>query len=39
MLWGGGRHTSTGAITGIRFLMESGNIASGRFSLYGLKKS
>lgn len=27
------------AITGIRFLMSSGNIASGRFSLYGYKKS
>lgn len=36
---GGGRYNTAGAITAIRFLMTSGNIASGRFSLYGLKKS
>lgn len=36
---GGGRYNTAGAITGIRFLMTSGNIASGRFSLYGVKKS
>jgi hypothetical protein len=37
--WGGGRFDTVGAISAIRFLMETGNIASGRFSLYGLKKS
>jgi len=33
-MWKGG----TGPITGIRFLFESGNISSGRFTLYGLLK-
>jgi hypothetical protein len=36
---GGGRRDTAGAVTGIRFFMSSGDIASGRFSLYGLKKS
>lgn len=37
---GGGSHTSdTGALTGVRFAMSSGNIASGSFRLYGIKKS
>jgi hypothetical protein len=30
---------STAAVTGIRFLMESGNIASGTFRLYGIANS
>ncbi len=37
--WGGGRYNTAGAITAIRFLPETGTFASGRFSLYGLKKS
>lgn len=36
---GGGRYATAGAITGIRWMFESGNIASGRFSLYGLRKA
>lgn len=36
---GSGRYNTAGAITGIRFLASAGNITSGRFSLYGLKKS
>jgi hypothetical protein len=36
---GGGMYATVGAITGIRFLFESGNIASGTFALYGYKKS
>jgi hypothetical protein len=35
---GGGCWTQGTAITAIRFMMESGNITSGRFSLYGLTK-
>lgn len=38
-MWGGGGYEVDEAITAIRFLMSSGNIASGRFSLYGLKKA
>lgn len=34
-----GRYNTAGIITGLRFKFSSGNIASGRFSLYGLKKS
>ncbi len=34
-----GRYLTSEAITGIRFLPSSGNIASGRFSLYGIKKA
>lgn len=34
-----GRYNTAGAITGIRFLFSTGNIASGRLSLYGLTKS
>jgi len=30
---------ATSAITGVRFMMETGNIASGRISLYGVRKS
>lgn len=30
---------STAAVTGIRFLMESGNISTGTFRLYGIKNS
>ena len=33
-LWG-----TTTAVNAIRFLMDSGNIASGTISLYGIKKS
>ena len=36
---GTGSYTTAGAITGVRFLFSSGNIASGRFSLYGVRKS
>lgn len=36
---GAGRYNVAGAITAVRFLMSSGNISSGRFTLYGLKKS
>lgn len=35
---GRGDYGGAGALTGLRFLMTSGNIASGRFSLYGLVK-
>lgn len=35
----GGYSTSTSALTGVRFLFSSGNIASGTFRLYGLSKS
>ena len=35
----GGSYLAATAITGIRFLFESGNIASGRFTLYGLTKT
>lgn len=33
-----GRYSSTTAVTGIRFLMSSGNIASGTIRVYGLTK-
>ena len=36
---GGGRITNAGALTGIRFLATSGNIAAGKFRLYGLANS
>lgn len=36
---GSGAYTTAGAITAIRFMMESGNIASGTFALYGIKNS
>jgi hypothetical protein len=36
---GTGRYQTAEPITAIRFLVSSGNIASGRFSLYGLKKA
>lgn len=36
---GHGRYDTTGAITAVRFMFSSGNIASGRFSLYGLAKA
>tara|TARA_B100001250_G_scaffold376489_1_gene364809 strand:+ start:2727 stop:3242 length:516 start_codon:yes stop_codon:yes gene_type:complete len=35
---GGGVHTVASASDGIQFLMSSGNIASGDFKLYGIKK-
>ena len=35
---GGGVHTVASASDGIQFLMSSGNIASGEFKLYGLRK-
>jgi hypothetical protein len=34
-----GYHATTGALTGIRFLMSSGNIATGNFKLFGIRKS
>ena len=37
--WAQGANTATGAVTGIRFLMDSGNISSGVFRLYGVAKS
>lgn len=37
--YGSGHWTTAGAITGIRFMTESSTIVSGRFSLYGYKKS
>lgn len=36
---GFGGNTGTAALTGIRFFASSGNITSGSFTLYGLKKS
>ena len=40
MLFGVGSYTGgTGALTGIRFYMGTGNIASGIFTLYGLTKA
>lgn len=36
---GSGQFATTGAITAIRFLFSTGNIASGRFSLFGLRKT
>ena len=35
---GGGVFTSTSTVNGINFFMDSGNIDSGTFKLYGLKK-
>lgn len=35
----GGRYNTAGAITAVRFKFSSGNIASGRFTLYGYRKS
>lgn len=37
-LTGAGRESGGNAINGIRFLMNTGNIASGTISLYGIKK-
>ena len=36
---GGGRYNTAGSFTGIRLMFSSGNISSGRASLYGLKKA
>lgn len=36
---GSGKWDSTTAVTSVRFLFASGNIASGEFKLYGIKKS
>ena len=36
---GVGGNTSTGALTGLRFFLSSGNILSGTFRLYGIAKS
>ena len=33
-----GYYNTAGAVTGIRFFMGGGNIASGRISLYGIRK-
>jgi len=35
---GGGVFTSNSSVNGLQFLMASGNIASGKFTLYALKK-
>lgn len=37
--FGGGRRASTTAVTGIQFLLSSGNISSGEFRLYGLRNA
>lgn len=39
VIGGGGKYNSAAAITAIRFMMSSGNIASGHFALYGLRKA
>lgn len=36
---GAGSNSGTNALTGVRFYMTSGNITSGSFRLYGIKKS
>lgn len=36
---GSGTNDATTALTGIRFLLSSGNIASGTFNLYGVRKT
>jgi len=36
---GGGVNSSTSALTGVRFYLAGGNITSGTFRLYGIKKS
>lgn len=36
---GSGHYATAGAVTAIRLMFESGNITSGRFALYGIKKS
>lgn len=36
---GSGMYSTTGAITGVRFMMSSGNITSGTFRHYGIKES
>lgn len=38
-LCGAGMWATAGAITGIRFLLSSGNITSGTFRMYGIRKS
>lgn len=37
LIRGTGNNSTTGALTGLRFYMSTGNIASGKFSLYGLR--
>lgn len=39
VIGGGGKYNSATAVTAIRFLMSSGNIASGHFVLYGLRRA
>ena len=36
---GSGDHSTAGAVTGIRFLMDTGNISVGTFRLYGIRKT
>lgn len=38
-VFGGGSYKGAAPVTGVRFLFSSGNIASGRFTLYGYRKS
>jgi hypothetical protein len=38
-VYGAGQYNTVGAITGIRFMFSSGDVASGRFTLYGHRKS
>ena len=37
--WGGGAYESTTDVTAIRFLMSSGNLTTGTFTLYGVSES
>ena len=39
VIGGGGKYNSATAVTAIRFMMSSGNIASGHFVLYGLRRA
>jgi hypothetical protein len=39
VIGGGGKYNSATAVTAIRFMMSSGNIASGHFALYGLRRA
>ena len=39
LIGGAGCNTGTGALTGVRFKMSSGNITSGKFCLYGLSNT
>lgn len=38
LVWGAGRYETAGATNGLQLLLSSGNIASGKAALYGLKR-